>query len=69
MSSSRNLDANSCIIRTYTECVCKPFIINTYETKDLKLPRMNTYRKTRGREPKSPASLGESGKKTWALAR
>ncbi len=39
---------NPCIMNTYAECVCKSFLINTYETKDLKLPRINTYKKNRG---------------------
>ena len=43
------------VLRTYEKTVCNHCIMNTYETKDLKLPRMNTYRKTGWVEPKSPA--------------
>ena len=35
-------------MNTYEKCSCNHSGMNTYKTKDLKLPRMNTYRKTGG---------------------
>ena len=55
---------NKCFtLRTYKKTSCNYSGMNTYGTKDLKLPGMNTYRKTGGDEREAPGSLGESGKK------
>ncbi len=69
MSLSGILDANSCIMRTYTECVCKLFIINTYGTKDLKFSRMNTYKKMGGVgvEREAPDKGRSRGKKVGVI--
>ena len=48
----RNVDAASAhkcfVLRTYKRSTCNPCRMNTYVTKDLEFPRMNTYKKTGG---------------------
>ena len=52
-------------MNTYEKCSCNHSGMNTYKTKDLKLPRMNTYRKTGGGgvEREAPGKGRSRGKK------
>ncbi len=72
-----SLATNSFRIRTYEKCASNPFRIRTSKTQDLKLFRMNTYKKTGEGvsvlvypEPRGPTSLGSysealRGRKYW----
>ena len=65
------INSHKCfVLRTYEKISCKPCRMNTYVTKDLKFPRMNTYRKTSGWgvEPKSPARSARAAKSVGARA-
>ena len=52
VTSHQSQVTNSFIIRTYEKYASNPFRMRTSKTQDLKLFRMNTYRKTPGGYPR-----------------